>query len=140
MSDAVGSILRDWVSLVLLGLGITFSPHAYFGGLFLAFAGAAISRAWEEDAAKRAGREPVPETRSQFFLVLVTAFFVSTLMSITVHAYFESWSVQVVMAASGFASRKVVTLGLGIMNNIAKRSDTISERIIDRVLPGNDKE
>lgn len=133
--EAIAAILKDWVSLALIGLGITFSPSAYIGGLFLAFAGAAIARAWEKDKAEKSGIQLPKESYTRFSLIVLTAFFVSTLVSICINAYFPNWSIQVCMAASGFASRKVVILALSVADNLSQKGDVLADRIADRVLP-----
>lgn len=135
MNDTVTVILKDWVSLILLGLGISFSPHMYIGGLFLAFAGAAISRALEREKAHAYGDTIPRESVYRFWLVVITAFFVSTLTAIVVNVYFPSWSVQVVMGASGFASRKVVILCISIIESLSKKGDTIANRVVNKVFP-----
>lgn len=140
MVEALGSILKDWVSLILLGLGITFSPHMYIGGLFMAFAGAAISRAWEKEYAIKQGKPLPKESPYRFWLVIGTAFFISTLIAILVNAHYANWSIQVVMAASGFASRKLVILALSVIDNLSRKGDTVASRFLNKILPEQNKD
>ena len=133
--EFLGSILRDATSLVLLGLGITFAPHIYLGGLFLALAGAAVARAWEKDQAARAGHPLPREPNMKLTLVIITAFFISTLSAITVHYFWPKWSIQVVMAASGFASRWLVVLMINTLFSLSKKGDSLASRILNKILP-----
>lgn len=133
--EFVGSVVRDAFSLILLGLGISFAPHMYIGGLFLALAGAAIARAWEKDTAVRAGL-PVPrEGNLKLTLVILTAFFVSTLTATGVHAFWPDWSVQLVMAASGFASRWIVGLAIHTLIVLSGKGGTLADRLVNRYFP-----
>lgn len=132
--ELLGATLKDWVSLVLLAIGIKFSGDVFLGGLFLALAGAAISRAWEREIASRKG-EPFPrESQFRFWLVVLTAFFVSLLVAIMVNAHFPDWSVQVCMAVSGFASRRLVYTAIGFLEGISNRGDTLAQKTIDKFL------
>lgn len=138
--EAIGTVLKDATSLILIGMGITFAPHVYFGGLFLALAGAAIARAWEKDQAEKAGHPLPKEGGFRLFLVILTAFFVSTLVAIMVMHFWPNWSVQLVMAVSGFASRKVVVLALSVIESLSHKGDTIANRWIDKAFPPQKKD
>lgn len=127
------AIARDWLSLLLLGLGITFSPGTYFGGLFLAFAGASLATTLDSES-RRLG----------IFGTLIAAFFISHLAVIISVAlagfpYFPSLSPQFVMAVSGFASRYIARFSLRLLQRIETRSDELSDRIIDRYAPGRQR-
>ena len=122
------SIARDWLSLLLTGLGITFLPHEYLGGLFLALAGASIAMHFDRETDRRA-----------FWLVMLVAFFVSHLAALGAQTYAPEWSPQFVMAAAGFASRYATRTALRVLGLLEKRSDKIADHIVDRVLPGSDK-
>lgn len=133
--DATISVLKDWLSLFLLGMGITLAPYEYIGGMFLALAGAAISRAWEKDQNRRRGITVEREGNFQFILVVLTAFFVATLAASVVRTHFPSWNVQLIMALSGFASRRIVLFGMIFVDNIYNRSDKLADKIINKVFP-----
>lgn len=133
--EAVTGTLRDGFSLFLLGIGVQFSAHEYIGGLFMALAGAAISRSWEKEMARKNGVDLPQEAASQLFLVVATAFFVATVVSIMVYSYFPGWSAPVVMAASGFASRRIVYGALNVVDGVARRGDSIAQRLINKFLP-----
>lgn len=130
--EFVGSAVRDTFSLILLGLGISFAPHVYVGGLFLALAGAAIARAYEKDQAAQAGL-PIPrEGNMKLVLVVITAFFVSTLTASVVHTFWSNWSVQLVMAVSGFASRWIVITAINVLIHLSRRGNHIADRLVNR--------
>lgn len=133
--ELIGSILRDSISLILLGLGITFAPHMYFGGLFLALAGAAVARAWEKDLAAKAGHPLPREGNVKLFLVIITAFFVSTLTASVVHTFWPDWSVQLVMAASGFASRWIVALAINTLISLSGKGGTLADKLVNKYFP-----
>lgn len=122
------SIARDWLSLLLTGLGITFLPHEYLGGLFLALAGASIAMHFDRETDRRA-----------FWAVMLVAFFVSHIAAMAAQAWRPEWSPQFVMAAAGFASRYATRTALRVLGLLEKRGDKIADHIVDRVLPGSDK-
>lgn len=139
ISEVTAGTLRDWLALVLLGIGVQFPPHQFLGGLFMALAGAAISRAWERERMRRRGCDLIRESNSTLLLVAATAFFVATVVAVLVNSYWPDWSVPLVMAAAGFASRRIVYAGLNVVEGLAKRGDYIAQRIIDRFLPPGDR-
>lgn len=136
--EPITAVLKDWISLVLLGIGITFAPYTYFGGLFLAFAGAAISRAWEKERAERMGVPMSDESGVRFWVTVGTAFFVSTLVSIMINEHYPGWSMQFCMGLAGFASRKIINLLLDISSALARRGDLIADKMINRVFDDTD--
>ena len=135
--EVITGTLKDWFSLFLLGIGVQFSTTEYLGGLFMALAGAAIARAWEKEMARKVGGELPPERNATLFLVAVTAFFVSTMTSILVYAHSPNWSAPMVMAISGFASRRIVYTCLSFVEGVANRGDSIAQRVINKFLPDN---
>lgn len=138
VTDAAAGTLRDWLALILLGIGVQFPPHQFLGGLFMALAGAAISRAWERERLRRRGCEVLRENVATLLLVAATAFFTATMVAVFVNSHWPEWSVPMVMAAAGFASRRIVYAALNITEGLARRGDRIAQRIIDRFLPGGD--
>ena len=133
--EAIGASLRDWLALVLIALGIKFSGDVYIGGLFLALAGAAISRAWEREIALKAGHPLERESSGRFWLVVLTAFFVSLLVAIMINANYPDWSVQACMAVAGFASRRLVYLSLNVLEHLNRRGNRVADRLLDKILP-----
>lgn len=128
MNDQAAHMAKDWLTLLFAGLGITFLPHDWIGGMFLALAGASLARAWEPE-----------QDRRELWAVMVAAFLTSHIAGILAHRYIPDFPVQIVMAATGFLSRRVVRFLMRLVGLIEARSDTIADRLIDRVLPGNDK-
>lgn len=120
------SIARDWLTLLLTGLGISFLAHEYLGGLFLALAGASIAMHFDKDTDRRA-----------FWAVMLVAFFVSHLAAIGAQTWRPEWSPQFVMAAAGFASRYATRTALRVLGLLEKRSDKIADHIVDRVFPAD---
>lgn len=128
MKDVVIShtegLARDWLTLLLTGLGISFLAHEYIGGLFLALAGASIAAHFDDETDRKA-----------FWLVMLVAFFVSHLAAIGAQAYGLGLSPQVVMGCAGFASRFATRTALRVLGLLEKRSDKIADHIVDRVFP-----
>lgn len=120
------AVARDWLSLLLLGLGITFSPGSYIGGMFLALAGGSLATTLDSKS-RRLG----------IFGTLVAAFFISHLAVIVAIHFFPTWSPQVVMGLAGFASRYIARFLLRLLQRIETRSDELSDRVIDRFAPGS---
>jgi drug/metabolite transporter (DMT)-like permease len=128
MKDILADHAKDWLTTFFLGLGITFAPHEWVGGLFLAFAGAAFAMR----------SDPEQDVR-ELWLVLLGAFLASHLAALGSHAFFPDFPIQVVMAVSGFFSRRITRFALRMAGMVESRSDRIADRLIDRILPANDK-
>lgn len=118
------AVARDWLSLALIGLGVTFSPDLYIGGLFLALAGASLATTLDSES-RRLG----------IFGTLVAAFFISHLAVLGVHYFYPTFTPQAVMSVSGFASRYIARFALRLLQRVDTRSDSLADRVIDRVLP-----
>lgn len=123
--EAATNAVGDWPAWLLAGLGVTFAPYEYFGGLFFAMACAMITRHWFPE-----------KDRREIWVTLVAAFVVATLGA-------EVWlwkvsdggiPIQMVMAVLGFASRVVVTVGMKFLLRIENRSDEIADNVIDKAL------
>jgi hypothetical protein len=126
--EAAIEVARDWPSLLLIGLGVTFAPHLYIGGLFFALASASLARRfWPED-------QPV-----ELWWTLVLAAVMSTLAAALAHWYWPDIGPpvipQAVMAATGYFSRHLARAALRIAGRIEGTSDTITDRLLDRWLP-----
>ena len=119
--------LRDWFLTLTTGLGVTFAWNAWFGGLFLAVAGASI--AFHHD--------PERDNRERW-VVYVTALVTAHVASIASFWFWPDLPPQLVMFFAGFTSRKIIRLTLGVAASIERRGDGIAKRVIDRVLPGQD--
>jgi len=128
MRDIVADHARDWLTLMLMGLGISFAPHEWLGGMFLALAGAAFAM-----------RSDPEQDLRELWLVLLGAFLASHLAAIAVTNWAPSLPVQAVMAVAGFFSRRLTRFALRLAGMVEDRGDKIADRLIDRVLPGKDK-
>lgn len=128
MKDLADNVARDWLTLLFAGLGVTFLPHQWIGGMFLALAAASLARAWEPE-----------QDRRELWAVMVAAFLAAHVAGILAHRWVPDFPVQIVMAAAGFLSRRLVRFVMRLAGLIEARSDTIADRIVDRVLPGGDK-
>lgn len=106
--------------MILAGLGVTFSPHMYLGGLFLAFGAHFLFRAYSDDGSKVSR-----------ILGAVTTFILSTLFAIVSTKLAPEMPVQLAMALSGFFS-------VPLVRKLARRSDEISDKAIDKVAGKSD--
>ena len=132
MIDQAANHLKDPLTLALAGLGITFAPHEWIGGMFLAMAAAAL--------AMRA--DPEQDVR-ELWLVMLGAFLASHLAALVWQAWPSGWvsmqpPVQVAMICAGFLSRRVTRFALRMAGMVEARSDKIADRVIDRVLGSDD--
>lgn len=120
MTESVG----DGAIWLLAALGVTFSFHEYFGGLFFALACAMLTRHWFPEADRR-----------EVWITLLAAFIVAT---IGVELYDWYWPEkqplppQMIMALLGFCSRVVVTILMKTLIRAEERSDELADKIIDK--------
>lgn len=129
VTENAEAIVRDPLTLILTGLGISFAPHEYLGGLFLALAGASIASAMSRE-----------QDRRRFWLVMLTAIFISHLAAMGAESVWPELPFQLVMALAGFGSRYFVKMMLRTFGLLEERSDKLADRIVDRILPGDDKD
>jgi len=106
--DPVTNHAKDWLTLALTGLGVTFAPHEWIGGMFLALAAAALAMRLDPEQDKR-----------EVWLVLLAAFLSAHLMAMGyTYGIAAGWvpviPIQIVMAAAGFFSRIIVRILLRI--------------------------
>jgi hypothetical protein len=129
VKDTAAAATKDWLTLLFGGLGISFAPYEWIGGMFLALAGASLARHMEPEADRR-----------ELWAVMVAAFLASHLAALAWLNWPPAWDalhppVQAVMAVTGFASRRLTRITLRVLGLIEDRSDAIAERVIERVLP-----
>lgn len=128
MKDVAADVAKDWLTLALAGLGITFAPaHEYFGGLFLGLAGASLA------ARLRPEKEPL-----ELWAVMLMGFLGSHAAALATNLWLTAWTVQLPMLAGGFASRFATGFALRAMGLIEGKADRIVDGTLDRILP--DKE
>lgn len=128
MKDVAADVAKDWVTLALAGLGITFAPaHEYIGGLFLGLAGAGL-----------AARMQPEKDRLELWAVFLGGFLASHLAALAAHLWLPVWPIQLVMAGGGFASRFAARIALRALGLVETRTEKISDRVLDRVFPGKE--
>lgn len=125
MKDSAIVVIKDYVGLLLAGIGIAFPMHQFFGGLFLAIAGASFARAFSPEQDER-----------EFWVVILGAALMSIIAAMLAPIYLPTWPVQLVMAAAGFFSRYIARATLRAAGMVEKRTGRIVDTAIDRVLPG----
>lgn len=125
MNDAAADLAKDWLTLGLAGLGITFAPaHEYLGGLFLGLSGAGFAAHLAPEKA-----------RIELWAAMLGGFLVSHLAAIAAHVWLPALPIQLVMAAAGFGSRFVARFALRALGIIEGKADRVVDGVIDRVLP-----
>ena len=121
--------MKDWLTLMFTGLGVTFAPHEWLGGMFMALAAAAFAMRMEPEQDQR-----------ELWVVLVGAFLASHIAAMIAFRWIPDFPMQIVMIASGFLSRRVARITLIVAGKVEARGGTISDRLINWLLPNSDKE
>lgn len=125
MKDVIADHAKDWLTLFFAGLGISFAPYEWVGGMFLALAGAAFAMRSDPERDQR-----------ELWLVLLGAFLASHLAAMASHSWYPDFPVQVTMCAAGFLSRRLTRFTLRIAGVIEDRGDQIAEKVIDKFMDG----
>jgi hypothetical protein len=128
MRDVAADHAKDWLTWGLAGLGISFAPHEWIGGMFLALAAAAFAMR----------TDPEQDTR-ELWIVMIGAFLASHLAAIISHIWAPDFPKQIAMMGAGFFSRRISRFALRLGGMVEGRGDKIADRLIDRVLPEDDK-
>lgn len=128
MRDVIADHAKDWLTLFLTGLGITFAPHEWIGGMFLALAAAAFAM-----------RSDPEQDQRELWLVLLGAFLASHLAGLAADKWTPNLPVQGAMAVAGFFSRRVTRFALRLAGMVEARGDQIADQIIDRALGSDPK-
>jgi hypothetical protein len=122
------------VALTLAGLGISYAPHVFLGGMFLALAGAfAAARILSAEMIKNA--KPL-----SFWGTVSTGFFVSMIVALATDHWFHDFPVQFMMGVAGFVSSFVGPAILKIVARLSQRTDVIADRALDKVLPDTSRD
>lgn len=124
MKQTMVDTTKDWMILALAGIGINFPPHHYFGGLFLALAGAALARKFQPEQDNR-----------EWWVVVLGAFIAATIAAEVAQWQGVLVPVQIIMASAGFLSRYLTRFVLAMAGMVQDRTDTIFDRLLDRILP-----
>lgn len=126
MKDVVADHAKDWLTLFFAGLGISFAPYEWIGGMFLALAGAAFAMRSDPERDQR-----------ELWLVLLGAFLASHLAAMASHAWYPQFPVQVTMCVTGFLSRRLTRFTLKFAGIIEDKGDKIADKVIDKFIGGD---
>lgn len=127
MKDQVAEHAKDWLTLLLTGLGITFSPHEWLGGMFLGLAGGAFAMKISPEKDKR-----------EIWVVLLGAFLASHLAGMVAERWFPSVPVTLAMVVAGFFSRQLAGMGMKMFGKLEHRSEGIIDDALNRVIGRKD--
>jgi len=126
------TMFHDWVGLALLAIGISFPMHQFFGGLFLALAGASFARKMSPEANER-----------ELWVVALGAAFFAILAAEGAKLYWPddpNLPIPMIMGVAGFVSRYVARATLRAAGLLETKTDDITTAVLEKVLPGLDKE
>ena len=129
MKDVIADHAKDWLTLFFAGLGVTFAPYEWIGGMFLALAAAAFAM-----------RSDPEQDQRELWLVLLGAFLASHLAGLAADNWLPNVPVQVAMAVAGFFSRRATRFALRLAGMVEARGDKIADRLVDRALGPAPKE
>lgn len=120
---------KDWLTLALTGLGVTFAPHEWIGGMFLALAGAAFAMRLDPE-----------QDRRELWFVMLGAFLAAHFAVMAqVWAEARGWIPiiphQAVMAGAGFFSRHIMKILLRVGGLVEQRTDAIADAAADHIIP-----
>ncbi len=127
MNDKIADHVKDSLTWLLAGLGVTFAAEAWVGGMLLAMAGATFAIRFQPE-----------RHRVELWSVVGGAFLVAHIAGTLAVRWWQDAPVQVIMAGAGFFSRYIIRLALKIAGRVESRADRIADRAIDQVLPGKD--
>lgn len=128
MKDGAIVVFKDYVGLVLLGIGISFPMHQFFGGIIFAIAGASFaSKFWPE------------RNERELWVVVCGAILAAIFVAELVHYLHPQFPVQMAMGAAGFFSRHLARITLRAAGLMESRTDRIVNGVLDRVIPPSDE-
>lgn len=120
--NLVADVSTDWMTQILIGLGVTASGQEYIGGLLLACAGATIARG---------------ERKKGWFTTLLTAVIVATVGIELLPLWFPELEAKIPVPAAmcvlGFVSRFLVTLALKILTRAEAAQDQLADIILGKI-------
>lgn len=123
---------RDWFALLMAGLGLTLSGAEFVGGIVLAIAGGAIAAHFRHGSLS--GRE-----RQAWWITILASALAGLVAGWAAPIWFPEWPPQSLMMAAGFASRFIVKIAIRTLGILEERADKVADRIVDRVLPDDDR-
>lgn len=115
---------KDVLTWLLAGLGVTFLPHEWIGGMFLAMAGAAFAMR----------TDPEQDVR-ELWIVLMGAFLAAHVAALVADIWLPGMPKQLFMLMAGFFSRRITRFALRLAGLVEARGDSVADRLIDRILP-----
>lgn len=129
MKDAAIVTFKDWVGYALLGIGVSFPMHQFFGGLLFAMAGASFARKFQPEA----------NERELWVMALGAAF--SAIVAAEAAKWLwpdaENLPIPMIMGATGFLSRYLARMTLRAAGLLESKTDEITTAAIEKVLPGS---
>lgn len=128
MKDQVAEAAKDWLSMVLLGMGFTLHPYEWIGGVLLGMGAATF--AWQIDK-----RRAVERDMRAIGVVLGGSFLASHIASLIVQAYAPTFPVTLAMIAAGFFSSYIARVALRMAGIVEDRSERIVDGAIHKVFP-----
>lgn len=127
MIDHAADVFRNAIGWLLLALGVTFAQEAWIGGMLLAMAGASFAIQFQPE-----------KTKIEFWSVIAGAFIVAHIAGMMSVRIWPEAPVQMVMCLAGVFSRYIARMAFKVAGKTEGRADQIAEKLIDRVLPGDD--
>jgi CHASE2 domain-containing sensor protein len=127
--DSAAEHAKDWLSIALLGLGISFAPYEWIGGMFLGLAAASFTMRFAPE-----------KDRMELWSVLVGAFITSHVAAIVCQKWFPGVPVQLAMIGAGVGSRHLMRIVLRFFGIVEKRSGEIVNGVIDKGVGRQDKQ
>lgn len=125
MQDRAADVAKDWLSLALAGLGITFAPaHEWLGGMLLGLAMAGLASKLQPE-----------KDRMELFWVMLSGFLTSHLAALAAQVWLPAAPIQLAMMAGGFGSRFLTRFALKALGVLEGRAGRIVDGAIDKVLP-----
>lgn len=117
---------KDWMGLLLMGLGINLAPHEFWGGMFMALGMAMLARHFTPEVDQR-----------EIAIVLMSAALIAIIAVEVVHYFVPEFPGQLIMAAAGFFSRYVIRIALRMAGRLERKADIVTDKVIEHVLPGS---
>lgn len=129
MKDAALMTFKDWVGYALLGIGVAFPMHQFFGGLFLALAGASFARKFKPEA----------DDRELWVMILGAAFAGIIAAEVAKWMWPDATDlpIPIIMGVAGFFSRYLARITLRAAGLVESKTDEITTAAIEKVLPGS---
>jgi len=126
LAQQATSAARDWLTLFLAGLGVTFQWHVYLGGMFFALAGASAMARNRKDPRK-------------FWTIVLTGWFFATLVAVLLGET-NKVPIQVWMGLTGLGSGWIMNFMARVFDRMGGRADDAADWLFDRLFPRKDND